>query len=138
MISIYSINKDFSCKCCYTHSNLMTIQFNDGSIQLCKNCAHELAREIYHFIEPEKPHQGKWFTIWEQDKKNILSTMHRNLSADLDAGYNYTGQSIQKQLAAIDEYKHEFDEQLMGFVNKTSKEVEDWCYYDLKRRGSIE
>lgn len=126
------------CRNCYTDKNLIMIHFNSsGSMHLCTDCARQLFTGLAPFVEPEKPYSGKWFTIWEQDKKNILSAMHRNLAADLDAGYNYTGQSIQKQLADIDEYKHEFDEQLMSFVGKSNKEVEDWCYYDLKRRGAI-
>lgn len=128
------------CRNCHTDKDLIMVHFSTGLMHLCTDCARQLAEGLntfFDFVEPNKPHSGEWFTIWEQDKKNILSAMHRNLAADLDAGYNYTGQSIQKQLADIDEYKHEFDEQLMSFVGKSNKEIEDWCYWDLKRRGAI-
>ena len=125
------------CESCKSNDNVLTIMVSSfESIHLCAKCRSQLINLLQNTVDDT--HSGKWFTIWEQDKKNILSAMHRNLAADLDAGYNYTGQSIQKQLADIDEYKHEFDEQLMSFVGKSNKEIEDWCYWDLKRRGAIE
>lgn len=127
-----------SCRNCRKTGDLTTVDFGNGSFQLCPACRKLLLEGLSAVTESDPPHSGEWFTLWEQDKKNILSAMHRNLAADLDAGYNYTGQSIQKQLADIDEYKHEFDEQLMSFVGKSNKEIEDWCYWDLKRRGAIE
>lgn len=139
MIKVYTDKiTQGNCMNCPRTFNLITIQFDSGRTQVCPECARQLFTGLAPFVEPEKPHSGEWFTLWEQDKKNILSAMHRNLAADLDAGYNYMGQSIQKQLADIDEYKHEFDEQLMSFVGKSNKEIEDWCYWDLKRRGAIE
>lgn len=118
--------------------SLIKITVNSTSyIELCDACSKQLLAGLSSVIEPEPPYPGKWFEIWEDYKRSILSTMHKNLSADLDAGYSYTGQSIQGQLASIDEYKHEFDEQLLSFVGKTNKEIEDWCYWDLTKSGAI-
>ncbi len=37
--------------------------------------------------------------LWVLDKQSVLTTMHKNLTADLEAGYDYFGKSIQNQLA---------------------------------------
>lgn len=38
-----------------------------------------------------------WFQIWMDDKESIISTMVKNMSADLNAGYNYFGECIKRQ-----------------------------------------
>lgn len=79
----------------------------------------------------------KWFEIWFEDKKSILETMKRNMQADLDAGYNPNGYAIYKQILEITEYEHGFDVQIELFKLMDDKQVERWCYYDLKKRGAI-
>jgi len=80
---------------------------------------------------------GKWFEMWFNDKQSLLETMIKNMQADLDAGYNYFGNSIKGQRKAIDEYKAEFDSQVDAFKAMEEKQVERWCYYDMKKRGAI-
>lgn len=79
-----------------------------------------------------------WFDIWFEDKQGMLSTMIRNMSADLECGYDYFGKSISKQRADIDEYKKEFDRQMEQFKTMDEKQVNRWCFYDMKKRGVIE
>ena len=79
-----------------------------------------------------------WFDIWFEDKQGMLSTMIRNMSADLDCGYDYFGKSISKQREDIDEYKKEFDRQMEQFKTMDEKQVNRWCFYDMKKRGVIE
>lgn len=81
--------------------------------------------------------RNDWFFVWFDDKKSMIDTMVRNMQADLEAGYNPNGKSIQIQLAMIEEYKTRFDHELMAFVKMTEIEVNRWCYYDMKRRGVI-
>ena len=78
-----------------------------------------------------------WFEMWLDDKEAMICTMARNMSADLDAGYNYFGESIRKQREQIDAYKKEYDEQLMAFADMDDAKRDRWCYYDLLRRGVI-
>lgn len=80
---------------------------------------------------------GKWFEIWFSDKECIVETMVKNMQDDLAAGYDYFGNSIKGQRKAIDEYKTEFNHQIDAFVEMDEKQVERWCYYDLKKRGVI-
>lgn len=82
--------------------------------------------------------EGKWFKIWHEDKTSILATMYENLAADLDAGYNPFGKCISDQKQKIKEYTQEFDAEMQRFREKNNQQIEHWCYYDLKRRGSIE
>lgn len=81
---------------------------------------------------------NKWFKIWYDDKVSILETMIRNMTADLQCGYDYFGKSITTQRDAIEEYKAQFDDELMSFAEKTDEQRNRWCYYDMLRRGVIE
>lgn len=78
-----------------------------------------------------------WFNIWYEDKQAMVSTMMHNMTADIDAGYNPMGRSIQKQLRGIREYAEKFDEEMKGFRTMSEGQIQHWCYYDLVRRGAI-
>ena len=79
-----------------------------------------------------------WFELWHEDKRSMLDTMVKNMQADLNAGYDYFGQSIQNQRMAIDTYKRLFDQELDMFADMDEKQVNRWCYYDMVKRGAIE
>ena len=79
-----------------------------------------------------------WFEMWYADKKSMLDTMVRNMQADLNAGYDYFGQSIKKQRMAIDTYERLFNQELDMFADMDEKQVNRWCYYDMVKRGVIE
>lgn len=79
-----------------------------------------------------------WFEMWHLDKEVILNTMVRNMTADLECGYDYFGKSITEQREAIGAYKEKFDAELMSFAEKTDEQRNRWCYYDMLRRGVIE
>ena len=79
-----------------------------------------------------------WFELWEQDKKSMAATMHRNLMADLEAGYNPMGDSIRRQLGEIARYEAGYDADMRHLADKTPEQVQHWCYMDMKRRGAIE
>ena len=82
--------------------------------------------------------RNDWYDLWEGDKKFMLETMVKNMASDLEAGYDYFGAAIQRQQKMISEYKEQFDNELMGFAWMDEKEVNRWCFYDMKRRGVIE
>lgn len=79
-----------------------------------------------------------WFEMWHLDKEVILNTMVRNMTADLECGYDYFGESITEQREAIEAYKEKFDAEVMSFAEKTDEQRNKWCYYDMLRRGVIE
>lgn len=79
-----------------------------------------------------------WFEMWHDDKQCIIDTMVHNMQADLEAGYDYFGNSIKQQREEIDAYKADFDNQMSKFWTMTHEDVEKWCFYDLVRRGAIE
>ena len=79
-----------------------------------------------------------WFEMWHLDKEVILNTMVRNMTADLQCGYDYFGKSITAQREAIEAYKAKFDAEVMSFAEKTDEQRNKWCYYDMLRRGVIE
>lgn len=79
-----------------------------------------------------------WFDMWFEDKKSILDCMVRNMAADLDAGYDYFGKCITGQREDIVAYKKQFDTEMDTFKTMDEKQVNRWCFYDLKKRGAIE
>ena len=79
----------------------------------------------------------KWFEIWFEDEMAMLDTMTRNMVADLEAGYNPNGNCIRRQAADIENRKARFDARMEVFKYTDDKEVDRWCYYDLKKRGAI-
>lgn len=74
--------------------------------------------------------------LWVLDKKSVLTTMHKNLTADLEAGYDYFGKSIQNQLVEITKYTADYECQLMELAER--KNPNYWAYLDMVRRGAIE
>lgn len=82
--------------------------------------------------------RNDWFELWFEDKQCMINIMIHNMQDDLDAGHDYFGNSIRKQREEIDEYKAEFDKQMDEFKTMDEKEVNRWCFYDMKKRGAIE
>ena len=41
--------------------------------------------------------RNDWFELWFEDKQCMINIMICNMQADLDAGYDYFGNSIRKQ-----------------------------------------
>lgn len=78
-----------------------------------------------------------WFCIWQDDKESILQTMISNMTSDLNAGYNYFGKSIINQRKAIENYRKNIDNTLDLFKTMDEKEINRWCFHDLKKRGAI-
>lgn len=80
----------------------------------------------------------KWFELWFADKESILETMIRNMTADLDCGYDYFGACIRNQREEIAAYKEKFDLEVDHLKEmEDEKRVERWCYLDLRKRGAI-
>lgn len=78
-----------------------------------------------------------WFDVWFEDRESILNTMIKNMTSDLNAGYNYSGQSITKQKQEIAEYKVQTDKTLDMFKDMDEKAVNRWCFYEMKKYGAI-
>mgnify|MGYP003315254019 CR=1 FL=1 len=78
-----------------------------------------------------------WFTLWFQDKESMIEVMTQNMVSDLKCGYDYFGNCITKQRDDIEAYKNKFDEELEMFKGMDEKEVNRWCFYDMKKRGAI-
>ena len=79
-----------------------------------------------------------WFELWQDDRECMLSTMIRNMAADLNTGYDYFGRCITNQREEIENYKKETESAFDLFKTMTEAQVSRWCFYDLKKRGVIE
>jgi hypothetical protein len=78
-----------------------------------------------------------WYEIWIGDKESILDTMIRNMTSDLEHGYDYFGKSITEQREMIEAYRADIDKTLDMFKTMDSTAIIRWCYFDLKKRGAI-
>lgn len=78
-----------------------------------------------------------WLEMYVADRESMLETMVRNMSSDLNAGYDYFGNSITSQRREIDRFKKSFDDVLDMFKGMTDDAVQHWCFYELKKLGAI-
>ena len=120
--------------------SLDSVQWAESSI-VCtttESVKEDIRKDAEEELKSDRKIEGKWFKIWFQDRKNVLETMKKNLSADLDAGYDPLGSSIVAQKQHIELFITEFRKDMDEIKNKTKAQVEHWCYYDLMKRGVIE
>ena len=80
---------------------------------------------------------GEWFDLWRSGKDTILRTMVSNLHADLEAGYQPTGDSVGRQLATIADYRNNTNVQIMRLLNMTPEARDRWCFDDMLKHGTI-
>ena len=78
-----------------------------------------------------------WFKMWMEDKESIINCMARNMAADLEAGYNYFGNSIQLQIAELNDYKAKYNADLDKIAEMDESKVNHWCYIQLLKAGAI-
>ena len=78
-----------------------------------------------------------WFEIWKEDRESMLNTMVKNMTSDLEAGYNYIGKSITEQREAIDEFKRNYEADLDHIGDMYPNKVQHWCYIRLVKLGAI-
>lgn len=76
--------------------------------------------------------------IWHDDKKSIIKTMVKNVNADIQAGYNWLGKSIQQQLNDITAYTANYEREVAILTTMTFEAQQRWCKRDLIKRGAIE
>lgn len=78
-----------------------------------------------------------YFDMWFTDKENVITTMVKNMQADLKAGYDPMGSSIRQQRAEIEEYRKDFHAKVDELTAMDDKKAERWCYHDMRKRGVI-
>lgn len=79
-----------------------------------------------------------WFKIWREDRESMIDTMARNMAADLQAGYNYFGACIQRQIAEINAAKAKYAADMDRLANMTQAAACRWCHVQLLKSGAIE
>ena len=75
-----------------------------------------------------------WFVLWCEDKQSIID---RNMADDLKAGYNYFGNSIQRQIKEINEYRAAYNAELDKIAGMEPSRVNHYCYIKLLQAGAI-
>ena len=78
-----------------------------------------------------------WFKLWVEDKESIINTMVRNMTADLEAGYSYFGQSMVRARQELADYKAKYDADLDKIADMEPNKVQHWCYIQLLKAGAI-
>mgnify|MGYP003297590741 CR=1 FL=1 len=77
-----------------------------------------------------------WFQLWVEDKMSIIDIMHQNMKDDLDNGYDPKGNSILKQMKDIEDYVHQYNEEMDKLKSMTPEQANHWCYVDGVKRGA--
>lgn len=82
-----------------------------------------------------------YYHMWKADKENIIRTMYRNMTDDLNAGYDPMGDTINRELSDIAEYKAAYkvlcDTIIEMALDHDWQFINKWCYKDMIRRGVI-
>lgn len=79
-----------------------------------------------------------WFEIWVADWQSMTETIRRNMTADLNAGYDPNGATILKYRNEIIVRGMKFAYYMHDFSMMDSDEkINRFCYFDLKARGAI-
>ena len=79
-----------------------------------------------------------WFELWCDDKESIIDIMRSNIEDDLNAGYDPNGKSIRTSKTELSHYEDDYYKTLDMFKGMNPKEVNNWCFYDMKKRGAID
>lgn len=82
----------------------------------------------------------EWIEMWEENKRSVLATMYRNLTADIEAKYCPWGYSARQSQAQITAYIAEWEEQqmMLDHYNDSEKLRAIDCFGWLKRSGAVE
>ena len=78
-----------------------------------------------------------WFELWREDRECMLNTMVRNMTSDLENGYDYFGKSITEQREMIAEFKRNYDADMDKIGEMEPNRVQHWCYVRLLKLGAI-
>lgn len=78
-----------------------------------------------------------WFKMWVEDKESIINCMVRNMTADLEAGYDYFGKSMTRSREELEEYKAKYNADLDRIAEMEPSKVQHWCYIQLLKAGAI-
>lgn len=78
-----------------------------------------------------------YFIMWCEDKQSIMETMARNMAADLDAGYKFFGDSIQRQIRELNAYRDAYNAELDKIAELDPSRVNHYCYVKLVKAGAI-
>lgn len=78
-----------------------------------------------------------WFDVWIEERCSMQETMLRNMHADIDAGWSFWGECVQKQMNDLDKLVEDYEKTMDMFKTMEDKDVNRWCFYDLKKRGAI-
>ena len=78
-----------------------------------------------------------WFVMWCEDKQSIMETMERNMASDLDAGYKFFGEIIQRQIRELTAYRDAYNAELDKIAEMDPSRVNHYCYVKLVKAGAI-
>ena len=81
---------------------------------------------------------AEWIEMWNDDKRSVVATMYRNLTADIEAGYDFFGHSVYQEHAAITEYAAKWERQIAELARLDTDAKGRRCFEWLRDCGAIE
>lgn len=79
-----------------------------------------------------------YISMFFADIESLIITGHRNLCADLEAGYSLDSKAIKFEKDFIADCEKRRADAAERFKTMTDEEANRWAYYDLLKRGAIE
>lgn len=128
----------------YPDTNIWKIRDNKDVIKILQykidqiDKGNNMKKVISSSFRSRLTDSDDWFNMWFEDKQNIIDTMIKNMTSDLDAGYDYFGKSMVQEREELENYKKKFDDEMELLKSMTADEANRWCFYDMKKRGAIE
>ena len=81
---------------------------------------------------------AEWIFMWNDDKRSVVATMYRNLTADIEAGYDLFGYSVRQAQAAITTYVAKWERQITELARLDTDAKGRKCFEWLRDCGAIE
>lgn len=81
---------------------------------------------------------AEWIEMWNGSKRSTVASMYRNLTADIEAGYDLFGYSVRQAQAAITTYVAEWERQITELARLDTVSKGRKCFEWLKKSGDIE
>lgn len=82
--------------------------------------------------------EGKWFSIWMEDKRTLQITRLRNLLSDAENGMSPFSDAFMDQWNNMVNAYERYEEEFSKFSGMTISQIDAWCREDLIKRGAIE
>ena len=82
--------------------------------------------------------KGEWFSLWVEDRKNIICTMHRNILSDIElGGYDPAGKCVMNAMVEVSNFSLETSKMTSELMLMDEDKRDKRAYKLLRKSGAI-